>query len=115
MTKEYSFAQYLELDDAAKKVLTDGVQELRKLGLDDEAAIDTFEAKIASDLDSLPKTTFAELKERSDKALELHGELKKLTRTVTPEAHAADLAAIKANLIKMGVRTASVVGAQPDY
>lgn len=115
MANEYTFEQYKELDDAAKAVLVDGVADLRGLGLADETAIDTFEAKIASDLDPLPKTNFTELKARSDKALELFKELQVLKRQVTPETHATDLSAIKKNFAAMGMVTAHIVGANPDY
>ncbi|MNU19663.1 hypothetical protein D3C71_78960 [compost metagenome] len=115
MANEFTFEQYKELDVAAKAVLVDGVADLRGLGLADETAIDTFEAKIASDLDPLPQTTYTELKARSEKALELFKELQTLRRQVTPDAHAAELSAIKKNYMLMGMRTAVIVGPQGDY
>jgi len=115
MAKEYTFDQFVQLDDAAKAVLVAGVATLRAYDLSDESEIDTFEAKITSDFDSLPKTTFTELKARSEKALLLYKELTTLQRTLRPDTYLSTLEAIKSNIAGLGVTVAAVVGAKPDY
>lgn len=109
MQTEYTFAQFLELDDAAKAILVDKIAEIQALEAGNTVAADV-EASISSELDPMPRTTFPELKARSAWMVEANALLTPALKTLSNPAHVAVVSGLKADLRTLGVNIGAVAG-----
>jgi hypothetical protein len=109
MQTEYTFAQFLELDDAAKAIIMDKIAEIQVLEPANTVAAEV-EASITSELDPMPRTTFPELKARSAWMVEANAQLTPALKSLTNPAHAAIITGLKADLRAVGVNLGIVAG-----
>jgi hypothetical protein len=109
MQTEYTFAQFLDLDVAAKEVLTDKIAEIQAIEPANTVAADV-EASLTSELDPMPRTTFPELKARSAWMVEANALLTPALKVLNNAAQSATVSGIKADLRALGVNIGAVAG-----
>lgn len=109
MQTEYTFAQFLDLDVAAKEVLTGKIAEIQAIDAGNSVAADV-EATLTSELDPMPRTTFPELKARSAWMVEANALLTPALKVLNNPAQAAVISGLKADLRALGVNIGAVAG-----
>ena len=109
MQTEYTFAQFLDLDTAAKEVLVDKIAEIQAIEPANTVAADV-EASLTSELDPMPRTTFPELKTRSAWMVTANAELTPVLKALANPAHAAVVSSLKTDLRALGVNFGAVAG-----